>query len=102
MGEFECRHYATVCNDRDVSTAVDSPQMDAVFRLSERFQVPFLLHHEAEDVLLPALERMLERHPRARVIWCHGGRNRNATHLEGHGPCVAGARAPAAASQPVL
>ncbi len=35
-----------------------------------------MLHHEAEDQMLPELERMLERYPHAKVIWNHVGRNR--------------------------
>ncbi|OIO03969.1 MAG: hypothetical protein AUJ49_03880 [Desulfovibrionaceae bacterium CG1_02_65_16] len=57
--------------------SADSESFEAVFRLAESSGLPMLVHHEAEDALLPELERMLDRHPRARVIWCHVGRNRN-------------------------
>lgn len=77
MGEFEARHYVSGTNDRDVHLPVDSESFAAVFALSEETGLPFLLHHEAEDALLPELERMLQKHPRALVIWCHVGRNRN-------------------------
>lgn len=77
MGEFEARHYISSTNDRDVHLPADSEPFEAVFRLSEEIGMPFLVHHEAEDVLLPELERMLTRHPRATVIWCHVGRDRN-------------------------
>jgi Predicted metal-dependent hydrolase of the TIM-barrel fold len=77
MGEFEARHYVSSTNDRDVHLPVDSESFEAVFRLAEESGLPFLLHHEAEDALLPELERMLVRHPKAKVIWCHVGRNRN-------------------------
>ena len=56
---------------------VDSEAFDVVFRLSSQTGIPFLLHHEAEDVLIPELERMLTRYPKAKLIWCHVGRNRN-------------------------
>lgn len=77
MGEFEARHYISSTNDRDVHTPADSEGFEAVFRLAERSGLPVLVHHEAEDALLPELERMLARHPEAKVIWCHVGRNRN-------------------------
>lgn len=77
MGEFEARHYISSTNNRDVHLPVDSESFEAVMRLAEETGLPMLLHHEAEDALLPEVERMLERHPRARVIWCHVGRNRD-------------------------
>lgn len=79
MGEFEARHYPSDTNDRDVHMPVDSEAMQVIFRISEEAGIPFLLHHEAEDVLFPELERMLIRYPKAKVIWCHVGRNRNPT-----------------------
>jgi predicted TIM-barrel fold metal-dependent hydrolase len=77
MGEFEARHYPSSTNDRDVHMPVDSEAFQVVFQLSSETGVPFLLHHEAEDELLPGLERMLAKYPKAKVIWCHVGRNRN-------------------------
>jgi hypothetical protein len=78
MGEFEGRHYhAGPSTSADAHMAVDSKAMEVVFKLSEEKGIPLLLHHEAEDMLLPELERMLRRHPEAKVIWCHVGRNRN-------------------------
>lgn len=77
LGEFEARHYVSSTNSRDVHLPVDSPSFEAVFRIAEDTGLPMLLHHEAEDALLPELERMLAAHPKAKVIWCHVGRNRN-------------------------
>jgi len=79
MGEFEARHYPSSTNTRDIHMPVDSEAMQVVFELSSETGIPFLLHHEAEDKLLPELERMLAKYPKARVIWCHVGRNRNPT-----------------------
>lgn len=77
MGEFEGRHYVSSTNSRDVHKPVDSPDFEAVFRLSQESGLPFLIHHEAEDALLPELERMLDKYPGAKAVWCHCGRNRN-------------------------
>jgi predicted TIM-barrel fold metal-dependent hydrolase len=77
MGEFEARHYPSSTNDRDVHKPVDSEGMQTIFRISSETGIPFLLHHEAEDALLPELERMLAKYPKAKVVWCHVGRNRN-------------------------
>jgi predicted TIM-barrel fold metal-dependent hydrolase len=77
MGEFEARHYPSSTNDRDVHMPVDSETMQVVFELSNETGIPFLIHHEAEDALFPELERMLAKYPKAKVVWCHVGRNRN-------------------------
>jgi len=77
LGEFEARHYVSGTNERNVHLPVDSAMFEAVFALAEETGLPFLVHHEAEDALLPELERMLARHPKATVIWCHVGRNRD-------------------------
>ena len=80
MGEFEARHYPgypSLINLRGVHMPVDSEAMQVVFQLSSETGIPYLLHHEAEDELLPELERMLAKYPKAKVIWCHVGRNRN-------------------------
>jgi len=77
LGEFEARHYVSSTNSRDVHLPVDSASFEAVFRIAEETGLPMLLHHEAEDALLPELERMLAAHPKAKLIWCHVGRNRD-------------------------
>lgn len=79
MGEHEFRHYpspeqaAAGRLDRDITVPIDSPIGDKLFAMSAEFQVPFQIHYEIEDALLPALEAMLERHPKALTIWCHLG-----------------------------
>jgi len=77
MGEFEARHYVSSTNDRNIHMPLDSESFHGVFKLAEETGIPFALHHEAEDVLLPELEKMLSLYPRATVIWCHVGRNRD-------------------------
>jgi predicted TIM-barrel fold metal-dependent hydrolase len=77
MGEFEARHYVSNTNSRDIHTPVNSVGFEVIFRASQETGLPFLLHHEAEDELLPELEDMLRRFPKAKVVWCHVGRNRD-------------------------
>jgi len=77
MGEFEARHYISSTNNRDIHTPVNSNNFEVIFKAAADTGIPFLLHHEAEDKLLPELEQMLVKYPDAKVIWCHVGRNRN-------------------------
>jgi hypothetical protein len=77
MGEFEARHYISSTNNRDIHMPLDSDSFHGVFKVAEETGIPFLLHHEAEDALLPELERMLSLYPKANVVWCHVGRNRD-------------------------
>ncbi len=77
MGEFESRHYVSGSNDRDVHMPADSASFQGVFRAAQDTGLPFLLHHDAEDAVLPELETMLAQYPKAHVVWCHVGRNRN-------------------------
>ena len=58
-------------------TINDSKGFEVVFKASEETGIPFLLHHDAEDEVLPELEEMLQRFPNAKVVWCHVGRNKD-------------------------
>jgi len=77
MGEFEGRHYISNSNNRDIHMPADSESFHGIFRASQESGLPFLIHHEAEDALLPELEKMLVLYPGANIIWCHVGRNRD-------------------------
>ena len=77
MGEFEFRHYPSPRQvqrgefHRDVTIPIDGPHGHRLFAFAQRTGIPFQIHYEIEDALLPALETMLARYPRAKVIWCH-------------------------------
>jgi len=77
MGEHEFRHYPSPEQVeagqwfRDITIPLDGPVGDGLFKLSAEFGVAFQIHYEIEDSLLPALEAVLARHPRALPIWCH-------------------------------
>ena len=77
MGEHEFRHYPSPeqvkagRTDRDITIDITGPAGDALFALSAETGVAFQIHYEIEDRLLAPLEAILERHPKARVIWCH-------------------------------
>lgn len=77
MGEFEARHYVSNSNNRDIHMPTDSDSFHAVFRASQDTALAFLFHHDAEDVLLPEVEKMLALYPGAIMVWCHVGRNRD-------------------------
>lgn len=77
MGEHEFRHYpspeqvAAGQLGRDTTVDITGPGGHALFKLSEEFGLAFEIHYEIEDRLLPGLEAMLAKYPKAKVIWCH-------------------------------
>jgi hypothetical protein len=77
LGEFEFRHYPSPRQikrkefDKDVTIPIDSPAAHLLFQFSEQTHIPFQIHYEIEDALLPPLEKMLQTYPKARVLWCH-------------------------------
>lgn len=76
FGEYEFRHYpsprqAKRNEDRDVNVPINGPTGARIFEASERTGLPFQIHYEIEDELLGPFETMLEKHPKAKVIWCH-------------------------------
>lgn len=77
LGEFEFRHYPSPRQVkrgemfRDVNVPINGPLGEELFAFAEKSGLPFEIHYEIEDGLLPPLEEMLKRHPRAKVIWCH-------------------------------
>lgn len=77
LGEYEFRHYPSPRQakrgrmDRDVNIPIDGPIGHRVFKLSERSGIPLQIHYEIENGLLAPLESMLQRYPKAKVIWCH-------------------------------
>jgi hypothetical protein len=92
MGEHELRHYPSPLQakagraDRDITIPLDSPAVQALFRFSEESGAAFQIHYEIEDALLPPLEALLARYPRARVIWCHLGQIRYPGRSTIYGP----------------
>jgi hypothetical protein len=92
MGEHEFRHLPSPeqvkagRSDRDITIPLDGPAGTALFALSERSGLAFQIHYEIEDALLPALEAMLARHPKARVVWCHLAMIRNPSRANRYSP----------------
>jgi predicted TIM-barrel fold metal-dependent hydrolase len=82
MGEHELRHYMSPRQYkqgktwRDISIPPDSPWVHEIFRISAESGLTFQIHHDPEDGLLKPLEKMLEKYPGAKVIWCHLGQIR--------------------------
>ncbi|MDH5535895.1 MAG: hypothetical protein OEZ08_10055 [Betaproteobacteria bacterium] len=92
MGEFEIRHYPSHAQvlagqwNRDVTVPIDSSAVHKLFQLGVETGIAFQIHYESEDALLPPLEWMLERYPRAKVIWCHLGQIRFPDRSKIYGP----------------
>jgi hypothetical protein len=94
MGEHEFRHLpspeqvADGRKDRDITIDLAGPAGQALFQLSEKSGVAFQIHYEIEDRLLPALEAMLARYPKAKAIWCHLAMIRNPDRAKNYGPAL--------------
>jgi hypothetical protein len=92
LGEFEFRHYMSGRQAkrgesfRDVDISIDGPAGQRLFEFAERTGLSFQIHFEVEDRLLPKLEEMLARYPKAKVIWCHVGQVRYAERAQSYGP----------------
>jgi hypothetical protein len=74
LGEFEFRHYPSLRQlkrgklFRDVVVPINGPLGQELFAFAETTGLPFEIHYEIEDALLPPLEEMLGRYPRAKVM----------------------------------
>lgn len=92
LGEFEFRHYPSPRQFkrgdmfRDVSVPINGPLGQELFAFAEKTGLPFEIHYEIEDALLPPLEEMLGRYPGAKVIWCHLAQIRYSTRSSVYGP----------------
>lgn len=92
MGEHEFRHYPSPeqvdagLTQRDITVDISGAGGQALFKLSEETGFAFQIHYEIEDDLLPALEMMLARYPRAKVIWCHLAMIRYPDRAAAYGP----------------
>lgn len=97
MGEFEFRHYLSPRQarrgeaDRDVSIPIDSAVGHRLFSFSHKSGIPFQIHYEIEDGLLPPLEKMLSQYPNAKVIWCHFAQIRYSSRSSIYSPEYLGA-----------
>lgn len=92
MGEFEFRHYPSPrqykrdAMHRDVTIPINGELGYRLFSFSQSTGIPFQIHYEIEDQLLPALEEMLAKYPKAKVIWCHFAQIRYQNRSTIYGP----------------
>lgn len=92
MGEFEFRHYPSPRQyrrgemHRDVNIPINGKLGHDLFAFAENTGIPFQIHYEIEDALLPALEEVLRQYPRAKVIWCHLAQIRYSNRSTIYGP----------------
>ena len=97
MGEFEFRHYPSSQqvhrgdHFRDVDIPIDGPHGHRIFEFSQKTGIPFQIHYEIEDGLLPPLEKMLTQYPGAKVIWCHFAQVRYSSRSSIYSPEYLGA-----------
>ncbi|MBC8338935.1 MAG: amidohydrolase family protein [Rhodospirillales bacterium] len=95
MGEFDFRHYMSShqCKDfrtdRNTDIPLDGDNGRRIFELSAETGVPFVIHHEPEDLALDALEKMLQAYPKAKVIVAHFGQIRHPEKETRFGPELA-------------
>jgi len=92
MGEFEFRHYPSPrqykrgAMHRDVTIPINGELGNRLFAFSQETRIPFQLHYEIEDPLLPSLEEMLTKYPGAIVIWAHLAQIRYQKRSTVYGP----------------
>ena len=92
MGEFEFRHYMSPRQYkrgetyRDIIIPIDSNIGHKLFGFSEKSGISFQIHYEIEDNLLPPLEKMLAKYPKAKVIWCHLAQVRYSNRTKKYNP----------------
>ena len=92
LGEIEFRHYPSPRQIkrgelyRDVDVPINGPLGHELFAFAERTGLPFEIHYEIEDRLLPPLEEMLGQYPKAKVIWCHLAQIRYSGRSKVYGP----------------
>ncbi|MBI5198723.1 MAG: amidohydrolase family protein, partial [Nitrospirae bacterium] len=92
MGEFEFRHYPSPRQYkrgemfRDVEIPINGKVGQRLFAFSQESGIPFQIHYEIEDKLLPPLEEVLAAYPGAKVIWCHLAQIRYQASSSIYGP----------------
>jgi len=95
LGELDFRHYMSShqCQqgrrDRDNNIPLNGENGHRLFRLAQETGIAFVIHHEPEDAPLDALEEMLAKYPKARVIVAHFGQIRHPEKQKRFGPDLA-------------
>jgi len=83
ISQIEFRHYMSNAQcksgktDRDLDIPLDGKSGRRIFQLSAETGVAFSINLEPEDAPLAALEKMLSRYPKAKVIVSHFGQIRH-------------------------
>ena len=79
LGEFIIHHYGynrlvPTTNQSvsgDVELPVDTPLMFKIVDLAARYNVPVLIHAEAEPQTAEQMRKLLDRSPKTKIIWAH-------------------------------
>ncbi len=91
LGEFFFKHYTSPRAWRrgeihDTTIPINSTVGEQLFSYAEKTGLPFQIHYEIEDNLLPPLEQMLRKHPKAKVVWCHLAQIRYSARAKNYSP----------------
>ena len=82
LGEFIILHYAYASartREGEVRHSVNTWLMGELAELAGKFQVPLLIHMEGEPEAIPGMRSLLNRHPKANIIWAHSCGRSSAT-----------------------
>tara|TARA_B100000427_G_scaffold287864_2_gene262717 strand:+ start:686 stop:1780 length:1095 start_codon:yes stop_codon:yes gene_type:complete len=94
MGELEFTHYMSSkqcekkSRHRHIHLSLDSSNSKRVFALSEKYNIPFVIHLEPEDHNIDELDKMLKIFPNAKVIWAHFGQLRQPELQKDFNPTI--------------
>lgn len=92
MGEFGFRHYPSYRQAQkkqlfhDITVPINGEAAHLLFDFAQKSGVPFQIHYEIEDDLLPPLEDMLRQYPKVKVLWCHLAQIRYSSRSKKYGP----------------
>ncbi|MFH0867725.1 MAG: TatD family hydrolase [Candidatus Woesearchaeota archaeon] len=80
LGEVLLRHYAIPQrNAPDINIPATSDSVYHMLELAAKYNVPIVIHMEAEETTVKELEKLLKDNPTPKVIWAHAGRAESST-----------------------
>jgi hypothetical protein len=73
IGELIIRHYPFQGehSGQERNIPVNTPLMQRLAQLAQRYDVPLLIHAEGEPDVVAGMQELLARNPKTRIIWAH-------------------------------